>query len=60
MQDEYGHWKCQLLLKDPIKEFSKIKCQVRLENGETFDRIPAWINYSIQDPVTKGFDGAYI
>ena len=24
------------------------------------DRIPAWINYAVQDEGTKSFDGAYV
>ena len=58
-QNEFGTWKCQFALKQPIKEFSKVKCQVTLPDGHKHDRIPAWINYAVQDPVSKGFDGAY-
>jgi 1,4-alpha-glucan branching enzyme len=57
MKDKYGHWKCKI--NKPIPPLTKVKCEVKLANGQVEDRIPAWINYTHQNN-DHTFDGVYV
>lgn len=61
-EDEFGHFK--LFLKDTkkgpvIPHDSKIKCCLKLKNGEIVWRIPAWINYVRQNTENIDFNGIF-
>ncbi|SKA03397.1 1,4-alpha-glucan branching enzyme [Pilibacter termitis] len=51
---EHGNWELEVQGELPIG--SRIKVRVRA-NGQTFDRIPAYIQYAVQNKETKQFEG---
>ena len=61
-RDEYGHFHLSLPDTDKgpvIPHNSKVRVNLILYNGESVWRIPAWINYTYQDPKTFKFDGVF-
>jgi hypothetical protein len=42
-----------------IPEFSALKVEVQLKDGSYADRIPAWVNFTRQNP-DHSFDGVYV
>lgn len=53
---ENGNWEIQLPGEDALMHGQRIKVQVT-KNGETFDRIPAYIRRVVRDPETNEFYG---
>lgn len=42
-----------------IPHNSKVRCFLELEDGTRLSRVPAWINYTYQNPKTYNFDGVF-
>ncbi|MEM9339419.1 MAG: alpha-amylase family glycosyl hydrolase [Bacteroidota bacterium] len=54
---EGGVWEVFIDAKVPFGHQTDVKVRVKSHSGITRDRIPAWINYAIQDPTTYDFCG---
>lgn len=57
IKDNYGLWTCEINANIP--EYSALKVEVQLANGNYEDRIPAWINFTRQNK-DHSFDGVYV
>ena len=53
---ESGIWEVKIKGRDKIKHGQKIKVQIT-RHGRKFDRIPLYMNYVVQDKLTRGFVG---
>lgn len=53
---ENGNWEIELIGKDILKHEQNIKVLITA-NGNTFDRIPAYMNRVVQSPVDGTFSG---
>ena len=53
---ESGIWEVKIKGRDKIKHGQKIKVQIT-RRGRKFDRIPLYMNYVVQDKLTRGFVG---
>lgn len=61
-RDEFGMF--TLFLPDTpegprIPHNSKVRCHLVLSNGEHVSRVPAWINFTYQNPENFNFDGVF-
>lgn len=62
-RDQYGCF--SLCLPDgedgtpQIPHNSKVRCFLELQDGTRLSRVPAWINYTYQNPETFNFDGVF-
>jgi 1,4-alpha-glucan branching enzyme len=62
VRDEYGIF--TLFLPDregnpAIPHNSKVRCHLVLSNGQSVSRVPAWINFTYQNPENFNFDGVF-
>ena len=61
-RDEFGMFSLFLPDKEngpQIPHNTKVRCHLVLSNGQQVSRIPAWINYTYQNPENYNFDGVF-
>jgi 1,4-alpha-glucan branching enzyme len=61
-RDEFGHFTLFLPDKDGqpvIPHNTKVRTTLILDSGEEVSRVPAWINYTYQNPDNFNFDGVF-
>ncbi len=62
-RDDYGIWTLTLKKKEDgttaISHNDRFKCCVTKENGERVDRVPAWSQFSMQNPQTMLYEGVF-